>query len=128
MDARSTKPSEPILDFDTVTDSRDPMAERLSIAPESERVVAATFFRGELEHVVRYVFAREDGAWRVDDIGGGEGDGKWDLREIVKPGAEQRRLKPPRPQPAPAQRSPLGSRRVARGVGEPALRRPKRRK
>ena len=88
MNARSKKINEPILDFDPVTDSQDPLVERLSIAPERASVVAATFFSGELKHVVRYVFSREDGAWRIDDISGGEGEGKWDLREIIKPGAK----------------------------------------
>jgi hypothetical protein len=88
MNARSKKLNEPILDFDPVTDSQDPAVERLSIAPESESVVAATFFSGEVKHVVRYVFVKENGAWRIDDISGGEGDDKWDLRDIIKPGAK----------------------------------------
>jgi hypothetical protein len=88
MNAHSKKLNEPILDFDPVTDSQDPMVERLSIAPESDSVVAATFFSGDVKHVVRYVFKRENGALGIDDISGGEGDGKWDLREIIKPGAK----------------------------------------
>lgn len=88
MDARSKARNEPILDFDPVTDSQDPMVERLSIAPQSESVVAATFFSGDVKHVVRYVLARENGAWKIDDIKGGEGDDKWDLRDIIKPGAK----------------------------------------
>ncbi len=88
MNARSKALNEPILDFDPVTDSQDPMVERLSIAPESERVVAATFFSGDVKHVVRYVLVREGGGWRIDDISGGAGDDKWDLREIIKPGAK----------------------------------------
>jgi hypothetical protein len=88
MDARSKKLNEPILDFDPVTDSQDPMVERLRIAPEGESGAAATFYSGDVKHVVRYVLAREDGAWRIDDIAGGVGDDKWDLREIVKPGAK----------------------------------------
>ncbi len=88
MDARSKKRNEPILDFDPVTDSQDPMVERLSIASESDSVVAATFFSGDVKHVVRYVFKREDGAWKIDDISGGAGDDKWDLREIIKSGAK----------------------------------------
>ncbi|MGD0641106.1 MAG: DUF3828 domain-containing protein [Roseiarcus sp.] len=87
MDARSKKLDEPILDFDPVTDSQDPMVERLSIAPQSDSVVAATFFSGEVKHVVRYVLVREEGAWKIDDIAG-EGDDKWDLRDIIKPGAK----------------------------------------
>lgn len=88
MDARSKKLDEPILDFDPVTNSQDPMVERLSIAPQSDGVVAATFFSGEVKHVVRYVFVKQDGAWKIDDIAGGQGDDKWDLREIIKPGAK----------------------------------------
>ena len=88
MNARSKELNEPILDFDPVTDSQDPMVARLSIAPESESVVAATFYNGEVKHVVRYVFVREDGAWKIDDIAGGAGDDKWDLRDVIKPGAK----------------------------------------
>ncbi len=87
MDARSKKLDEPILDFDPVTDSQDPMVQRLSIAPQSEGVVEATFYSGEVKHVVRYVFAKEDGAWKIDDIAG-QGDDKWDLRDIIKPDAK----------------------------------------
>ncbi len=88
MYARSKRTDEPILDFDPVTDSQDPLVERLSIAPESDSVVAATFYSGQDKHVVRYVFKREAGGRRIDDVSGGEGDGKWDLREIIKPGAK----------------------------------------
>ncbi len=87
MNVRSQKLNEPILDFDPVTDSQDPMVERLSIAPESDSVVAATFFSGDVKHVVRYVFVRENGAWKIDDIAS-EGADKWDLRAIIKPGAK----------------------------------------
>ena len=88
MYARSRKTDEPILDFDPVTDSQDPQVERLSIAPAGDGVVEATFYSGADKHVVRYVFKREGGAWRIDDVSGGQGDGKWDLREIIKPGAK----------------------------------------
>jgi hypothetical protein len=85
MDARSRKLNEPILDFDPVTDSQDPEVEKLTIAPEGDAAATATFFSGDVKHVVRYSFVREDGAWKVDDISGGAGDDKWDLRDIVKP-------------------------------------------
>ncbi len=88
MYARSKKIDGPILDFDPVTDSQDPLVERLSIAAESDSVVAATFYSREEKRVVRYVFKRENGAWRIDDLNGGEGDGKWDLREIIKTDAK----------------------------------------
>lgn len=85
MDARSKKLNEPILDFDPVTDSQDPQVEKLTIAAESDAVAAATFFSGDVKHVVRYSFVREDGAWKVDDIAGGAGDETFDLRDIIKP-------------------------------------------
>jgi len=85
MDARSKKLNEPILDFDPVTDSQDPQVEKLTIAAEGDTVAAATFFSGDVKHVVRYSFVREDGAWKVDDISGGAGDETFDLRDISKP-------------------------------------------
>jgi hypothetical protein len=86
MDARSKKLNEPILDFDPVTDSQDPQVEKLAIAPEGDAAAIATFYSGEVKHVVRYSFVREGEAWKVDDISGGAGDEKWDLRDVIKPG------------------------------------------
>ena len=85
MDARSKKLNEPILDFDPVTDSQDPQVEKLAIAAEGDTAATATFFSGDVKHVVRYSFVREGDAWKVDDISGGAGDEKWDLRDIIKP-------------------------------------------
>jgi hypothetical protein len=85
MNARSRKSNEPILDFDPVTDSQDPQVERLSIASESDSVVAATFFRGETRHVVRFVFKPEGDASKIDDISGGSAADSWDLRRIIAP-------------------------------------------
>ena len=85
MDARSKKLNEPILDFDPVTDSQDPQVEKLSIAAEADAAAVATFYSGDVKHVVRYSFVREGDAWKVDDISGGAGDEKWDLRDIIKP-------------------------------------------
>jgi hypothetical protein len=85
MDARSKKLNEPILDFDPVTDSQDPQVEKLAIAPEGDATAVATFYSGDVKHVVRYSFVREGDTWKVDDISGGAGDDKWDLRDIIKP-------------------------------------------
>ena len=76
MDARSKKLNEPILDFDPVTDSQDPQVDKLSIAAAGDAAAVATFFSGEVKHVVRYAFVREGEAWKVDDIAGGAGDDK----------------------------------------------------
>ena len=85
MDARSKKLNEPILDFEPVTDSQDPQVEKLAIAAEGDTAATATFFSGDVKHVIRYSFVREGEAWKVDDISGGAGDEKWDLRDIIKP-------------------------------------------
>jgi len=85
MDARSKKLNEPILDFDPVTDSQDPQVEKLAIVPEGDATAVATFYSGDVKHVVRYSFVREGDAWKVDDISGGAGDDKWDLRDVIKP-------------------------------------------
>ena len=85
MDARSKKLNEPILDFDPVTDSQDPQVEKLTIAAEGDAAAIATFYSGDVKHVIRYSFVREDGAWKVDDIAGGAGDETFDLRDIIKP-------------------------------------------
>ncbi len=85
MDARSRKLDEPILDFDPVTDSQDPQVETLSIAAAGDAAATATFFSGDVKHVIRYSFVREDGEWKVDDIAGGAGDETFDLRDIIKP-------------------------------------------
>ena len=88
MEARSKTLDEPILDFDPVTDSQDPQVEKLAIAPEGDAAAVATFFSGEVKHVVRYSFVRDGATWKVDDISGGAGDDKWDLRDIIKPGTK----------------------------------------
>ncbi len=85
MNARSRKSNEPILDFDPVTDSQDPQVERLSIAAESNGVVAATFFSGAVKHVVKYDFKPEGGGFKIDDISGGSDADAWDLRRIIAP-------------------------------------------
>jgi len=89
MDARSKKLNEPILDFDPVTDSQDPQVEKLAIVAEGDTATVATFYGGDVKHVVRYSFVHEGDAWKVDDISGGADADKWDLREIIKPAAKK---------------------------------------
>jgi hypothetical protein len=90
MNRRSKTANEPILDFDPITDSQDPSVVDLKIAAEAgdpaRPVVDASFDRGANDRdVVRYVFVREGGAWKIDDISGGAGESKWDLRDIIAP-------------------------------------------
>jgi hypothetical protein len=93
MDLRSKKLNEPILDFDPVTNSQDPSVRDLSVDVESadaaKTIVAAGFASegAKARNVVRYIFVREGGAWKLDDMRGESGDDKWDLREIMNPKA-----------------------------------------
>ena len=119
MDARSKKLNEPILDFDPVTDSQDPQVDKLTIAGEGDAAAVATFYSGDVKHAVRYSLVRDGGAWKVDDISGGAGDDKWDLRDIIKP---PKTLSAARP---PASRS---ARELAPAILAQALRRRRRRR
>jgi Protein of unknown function (DUF3828) len=91
MDQRSKKLNEPILDFDPVTNSQDPSVLHLSIDVESAdaaNTIVAASFDGESDpkrNLVRYIFVREDGAWRLDDMRGEAGDDKWNLRDVMNP-------------------------------------------
>ena len=93
VDLRSKKLTEPILDFDPVSNSQEPSVRNLSIAVESadaaKAVVAATFDREgrPLRNVVRCIFVREGRGWKLDDMRGEEGEDKWDLRELLNPKA-----------------------------------------
>jgi hypothetical protein len=90
MERRSKKLDEPILDFDPVTNSQDPSVIDLKIDTEKEEasnaVVAASFKQEQAAKTrvtVRYLFKKEAGAWRLDDITGEGPDENWDLREII---------------------------------------------
>jgi Protein of unknown function (DUF3828) len=91
MDLRSKKLNEPILDFDPITNSQDPIVRNLAIAVETadaaKTIVAATFDSESKppRNVVRYIFVREANAWKIDDIAGENGDDKWDLRDLMNP-------------------------------------------
>ena len=87
MEARSKKSGEPGLDFDPVTDSQDPSVRDLAIAAESESVATASFdVAGPgTRHTIRYVFAREGGGWKLDNMTSNYQGGNWDLRKLLEP-------------------------------------------
>ena len=88
-EALSRKLNEPILDFDPVTNSQEPSVNKLQITSESETdksaVVAATFYSFEepKPSIVRYLFVRETGGWRIDDMSGAHDTDKWELRKML---------------------------------------------
>jgi hypothetical protein len=83
---------EPALGFDPLNlqppDVRDLLAVVESAAPE--KTVAARFdSAAHARHVVRYVYVRENGVWRLDDISGENGPDKWSLRAPLDPDADR---------------------------------------
>ena len=87
MEARAKKSGEPGLDFDPVTDSQDPSVQDLAIAADGESAATASFSTGGpgTRHVVRYIFVREGGGWKLDNMTSAYAEGKWDLRALLKP-------------------------------------------
>jgi hypothetical protein len=78
----------PLAGFDPL-DARPPDLRDLGVAVESaepdKTVVAARFDSGaNAQHVVRYVYIRENGVWRLDDISGENGLDKWSLRGLLE--------------------------------------------
>jgi hypothetical protein len=79
----------PLAGFDPLADARPPDVRDLGVAVESaepdKTVVAARFDSGaNARHVVRYVYIRENGVWRLDDISGENGLDKWSLRGLLE--------------------------------------------
>ena len=91
VDAYSKKTGDIGLDFDPVTNSQDPSVTRLTISVESsdaaKTVVSAKFYpQGARDQDnIRYVFVREAGAWKLDDMTGDKGGKeRWVLRNIMR--------------------------------------------
>lgn len=84
MQAEEQKTGEAILDWDPITDGNGavPLGVKVeATAPSGEKAEAVARFHiasGE-DKAVSYRFAREGGAWKVDDIV----TKAWDLRQII---------------------------------------------
>jgi hypothetical protein len=92
-DAHTPKGDVGPVDFDPVTNSQDPdvksfktVAEKL----EADQAVIAVTLAGRREprakpadNTIRYIFVRDDGQWKIDDISGA-GDGEpWSIRDML---------------------------------------------
>ena len=73
------------LDFDPVTDSQDPSVKDLKFEPDGEAAVKASFAveGGADRKVIRYVFVRQNDAWKLDNMTAGVGEDGWDLRKLL---------------------------------------------
>ncbi|MGO9007626.1 MAG: hypothetical protein ACLQIQ_02930 [Beijerinckiaceae bacterium] len=84
MDAFERKTGDVVLDFDPVADGNgavplDAMVEATEPSGEKAEAVAKFHISSGEEHALTYRFARDDGAWKFDDILGKN----WDLRRLI---------------------------------------------
>lgn len=90
LDKKAKKENGVGLDFDPVTDSQDPSVKDLKIAQDGESdgesAVKASFSyeKGGALKFVRYVFLRQNDAWKLDNMTSGPGEDGWDLRKLIK--------------------------------------------
>jgi hypothetical protein len=90
--AKSKRTNEPVIDFDPVMNTQeqaDPknLAFDVETSVPDKTTVAARWDESGSRVTVRYIFVREKGSWRIDEMRGGVG-GKdtWSLRRIAAGG------------------------------------------
>ena len=90
LDKKSKQKDEPGIDFDPVTDSQDPSVKDLKIEQDGESdgesAVKASFSYedGGERKFVRYVFVRQNDAWKLDNMSSGPAADGWDMRKLIK--------------------------------------------
>ena len=90
LDKKSKQKDEPGIDFDPVTDSQDPSVKDLKIEQDGESdgesAVKASFSYadGGVRKFVRYVFVRQNDAWKLDNMRSGPAADGWEMRKLIK--------------------------------------------
>lgn len=90
LEKKAKQKDDPGLDFDPVTNSQDPSVKDLKIEQDGESdgesAVNASFATesGSDRMVIRYIFLRQQDAWKLDNITTGTGGEGWDLRKLIK--------------------------------------------
>jgi hypothetical protein len=92
-DARTPKGDVGPVDFDPVTNSQEPDVKSFKVVAEKleadKAVIAVTITgrgaaRGKsADNTIRYNFVRDDGQWKIDDIGGGSDGEAWSIRDML---------------------------------------------
>ena len=92
-DAHTPKGEVGPVDFDPVTNSREPDIKSFKVVAEKteadKAVIAVTFTgrnappRKPADRTVRYDFVREAGNWKIDDIKGASDGESWSIREML---------------------------------------------
>ena len=93
IDKGSKQADEVGLDFDPITNSQDPSVKTLKIEQDGESDGEAAVKASFSSHddpglsVVRYIFVRENKAWKLDTMSGvrtgSPGDSGWELRKLI---------------------------------------------
>jgi hypothetical protein len=92
-DAHTPKGDVGPVDFDPVTNSQEPDVKSFKAVGEkldADRAVIAVAIAGRgkprakpADNIIRYTLVREDGAWKIDDIGGSSDGEPWSIRGML---------------------------------------------
>jgi hypothetical protein len=93
-DAHTPKGDVGPIDFDPITNSQDPDVKSFKVVAEKldadKAVIAATITGHHApspkpeDQVIRYIFVRDDGQWKIDDISGASDGEAWSIRDILR--------------------------------------------
>jgi hypothetical protein len=93
-DAHTPKGDVGPIDFDPVTNSQEPDVKSFKVAAEkldADKAVIAVTITGHHapspkpeDQVLRYIFVRDDGQWKIDDISGASDGEAWSIRDILR--------------------------------------------
>jgi hypothetical protein len=93
-DAHTPKGDVGPIDFDPVTNSQDPDVKSFKVTAEkldADKAVIAVTIAGHHapsskpeDQVIRYIFVRDDGQWKIDDISGASDGEAWSIRDILR--------------------------------------------
>jgi Protein of unknown function (DUF3828) len=92
-DAHATKGDVGPVDFDPVTNSQEPNVKSFKLVPEkleADKAVVAVTISGHgaprpksVDNTIRYNLVRDDGQWKIDDIGGVSDGEAWSIRNML---------------------------------------------
>jgi hypothetical protein len=91
-DAHTPKGDVSPIDFDPVTNSQDPDVKSFKVVAEkleADKAVIAVTITGRTarakpsDDIVRYNFVRDDGKWKIDDIGSALDGEAWSIRDLL---------------------------------------------
>jgi hypothetical protein len=92
-DAHTPKDDVGPIDFDPVTNSREPDVKSFKVLAEkldADKAVIAVTIAGRSEprakasdNTIRYNFVRDDGQWKIDDISGTADGEAWSIRNML---------------------------------------------